>query len=196
MRYIFIVAAVWLGLSASVKAQDFDQGLAAYQAGDYEAALAEWRRLAEQGNANAQYNLGYLYDTGTGVPQDYAEAVRWFRLAAEQGNVQAQFNLGVMYNFGDGVPEDYAEAVRWYRLAAEQGMTQAQINLGLMYGSANAVSRDYVAAHMWLNLAVANGHYHGVDVRDEFAEQMTPEQIAEAQRRARTCLDSNYTYCD
>lgn len=196
MRFTFKWVLVWLVLSAAVKAQDFDAGLEAARAGDYATALAEWRPLAEQGNANAQHNLGVMYDFGRGVPQDVAEAARWYRAAADQGNVQAQFNLGMMYDFGDGVSEDDAEAVRWYRLAAEQGMAQAQINLGLMYGSAWLVTRDYVAAHMWLNLAVANGQYQAVDVRDEVAEQMTPEQIAEAQRRARVCLESNYVDCD
>ena len=58
----------------------------------------KWYRLAaEQGNARAQYNLGYAYDNGEGVEQDYVEAVKWFRLAAEQGNADAQYNLGYAY---------------------------------------------------------------------------------------------------
>ena len=81
-----------------------------------------WYRLAaEQGYAAAQFNLGVMYATGEGVPEDDAEAVRWYRLAAEQGYAAAQFNLGLMYATGEGVPEDAAEAVRWVRLAAEQG---------------------------------------------------------------------------
>tara|TARA_R110000765_G_scaffold324976_2_gene416497 strand:+ start:916 stop:1131 length:216 start_codon:yes stop_codon:yes gene_type:complete len=57
-----------------------------------------WYRLAaEQGDADAQYNLGIMYDTGRGVPENDAEAVRWYRLAAEQGDANAQFNLGGMY---------------------------------------------------------------------------------------------------
>jgi TPR repeat protein len=56
------------------------------------AVVAELRRLAEQGDVLAQYNLGIVYDTGKGVPQDYTEAVRWYRLAAEQGHASAQYN--------------------------------------------------------------------------------------------------------
>ena len=63
---------------------------------DYEAT----RDAAEQGDADAQYNLGAMYVTGRGVPQDDAEALRWYRLAAEQGNARAQLNLGVMYDTG------------------------------------------------------------------------------------------------
>ena len=62
------------------------------------------RHAAEQGDADAQLDLGVRYATGEGVPQDDAEAVRWFRLAAEQGDARAQFNLGVRYDTGRGVP--------------------------------------------------------------------------------------------
>ena len=80
-----------------------------------------WTRLAaDQGNASAQFNLGVMYDTGAGVPQDYAEAGRWYRLAADQGNAGAQNNLGVMYRNGLGVPQDFVEAHMWANLAALQ----------------------------------------------------------------------------
>ena len=65
----------------------------------------KWYTLAaEQGNADAQYNLGVMYDNGRGVPQDDKTAVKWYRLAAEQGDASAQSNLGVMYGTGQGVP--------------------------------------------------------------------------------------------
>jgi len=109
-------------------AQDFNAGLTAYDAGDYATALREWRPLAEQGNAFAQYNLGVMYDNGHGVPQDYAEAVRWYRAAAEQGNAMAQSNLGAMYYNGEGVPQDYAEAHMWLNIAAANGADGAAEN--------------------------------------------------------------------
>ena len=114
-------ATLVLVLATSMAAaQDYDAGLAAAQSGDFATALREWTPLAEQGNAKAQHNLGFMYSNGQGVPQDDAEAVKWYRLAAEQGDTEAQFNLGLMYRNGQGVPQDYAEAVKWYRLAAEQ----------------------------------------------------------------------------
>ena len=92
--------------------------MAAYYRGDYATALREWRPLAEQGNAEAQFNLGVMYSNGYGVPQDDAEAARWYRKAAEQGVAEAQFLLGFMYRDGHGVPQDYAQAHKWYNLAA------------------------------------------------------------------------------
>jgi len=85
---------------------DFQKGWDAYTIGDYATALREWKPLAEQGNANAQYNLGLMYQKGDGVPQDDKTALKWYRLAAEQGNASAQYNLGAMYYKGEGVPQD------------------------------------------------------------------------------------------
>ena len=119
---------------------------------------------------------------------DGSRTGRW-RRAADQGHATSQYNLGVMYFDGRGIPQDDAEAVRWYRLAADQGDTSAQNNLGLMYALGRGVPQDYVAAHMWLNLAAAQSSGEDRDLymkrRAEVAELMTPEQIAEAQRRAR-----------
>ncbi len=94
--------------------------MAAFDRGDYATALREWRPLAEQGDATAQYNLGAMYDKGQGVPQDDAEAVRWYRKAAEQGFALAQYNLGRMYYKGQGVPQDYVQAHMWNNLAASR----------------------------------------------------------------------------
>ena len=66
--------------------------------------LETLQQRAEQGHADAQSRLGYMYDTGEGVPQDDVEAVKWYRLAADQGHDAAQYLLGVMYNSGRGVP--------------------------------------------------------------------------------------------
>ena len=57
----------------------------------------EWKQLAEEGKAEAQYNLGLMYSLGKDIPRNDPEAVKWYRLAAEQGLAQAQHNLGVMY---------------------------------------------------------------------------------------------------
>ena len=80
MKKPLLVLIVALGLIRPAWA-DFQDGQAAYQRGDYQAALREWRPLAEQGNASAQFNLGVMYDNGRGVTQDYAKAFRWYRSA-------------------------------------------------------------------------------------------------------------------
>ena len=188
----FLLSAV----ATPAMAQDFLEGLAAAQAGDYETALQEWRPLAEQGNASAQLNLGLMYENGNGVMQDYAEAVNWYRLAAEQGIAQAQFNLGNRYANGEGVIQDDAEAVNWYRLAAEQRHAQAQFNLGNRYANGEGVIQEDVVAHMWTNISSANGHSTASAARGLVEERMTREQIAEAQTLARRCMASNYQDCD
>jgi hypothetical protein len=87
-----------------------------------------------------------------------------------------------MYANGQGVSEDAAQAVVWYRKAADQGVARAQFNLGVMYGRGQGVSQDYIEAHKWMTLAAALEE--SAAARDRLAQQMTPAQIAEAQRRA------------
>jgi TPR repeat protein len=83
--------------------------------------INEWRQAAEQGDADAQYNLGIFYSQDDSVDKDMTEAVKWFRKAAEQGVVEAQYNLGICYFEGEGIDKDMIEAVKWFRKAAEQG---------------------------------------------------------------------------
>ena len=68
------------------------------------------RKSADQGDAAAQFNLGFCYSNGQGVPQSYEDAVKWYRKSADQGDAAAQFNLGVCYNNGRGVAQSYEEA--------------------------------------------------------------------------------------
>ena len=82
--------------SPTPSSADFQKGLDAAQKGDFATALREWKPLAEQGVAFAQYNLGVMYANGQGVPQNYKTAVKWYRLAAKQGLAGAQYYLGVM----------------------------------------------------------------------------------------------------
>ena len=108
----------------------------------HDMELEPLQQRAEQGHADAQSRLGYMYDTGEGVPQDDVEAVKWYRLAADQGHDAAQYLLGVMYNSGRGVPQDYTQAFIWYRLAAAQGYAAAQYNLGVLYDTGQGVPQD------------------------------------------------------
>ncbi len=87
-------------------AADFSVGYEAYQRGDYATALRIFRQLADQGDIDAQFILGTLYDVGQGVTQDYAAAIRWYRKAADQGNAKAQSNLGIMYDNVLGETQD------------------------------------------------------------------------------------------
>lgn len=91
------------------------------QTGTSAEDLDTLRERAEQGDADAQHSLGFMYLEGRGVPRDDARAVAWYEKAAEQGNAKAQYNLGVMYGNGRGVPQDYARAHMWWNLAAALG---------------------------------------------------------------------------
>ena len=185
MRLLKLLLVLLVCAAGPAVAGPLEDGVAAYDKGDYAAALRLWRPIAEQGDASAQYNLGVMYATGQGVTQDYATAVSWYRKAAEQGDDRAQHNLGFMYANGQGVPQDYAAAVSWYRKAAEQGNARAQFNLGGMYRNGQGVTQDYVQAHMWLNLAAAKGDADAIKNRDIVTAKMTPAQISEAQKLAR-----------
>jgi len=190
------LALLLLVLAQAVWADDTAEGVAAFDKRDYATALSKFSAGAIRGEAWSQNFLGAMYEEGKGVAKDYAEAARWYRLAAQQGNAIAQSNLGVKYEKGQGVAQDYKEAARWYRLAAQQGLAIAQSNLGAMYANGYGVLQDTAQAHMWLNIAAANGHSRSVKNRDIIAARMTPQQIGEAQRMARECMNSNYKKCD
>ncbi len=111
--------AASLFTAAPAKAFSTDDGWHAYDAGDFARAFEVWSVLAEKGDAEAQYLVGYLYDDGLGVEHNLAEAARWYRMAAEQQHVYAQFNLAIMYSDGIGLPRDPVEAYRWFMLAAD-----------------------------------------------------------------------------
>jgi TPR repeat protein len=122
-----------------------------------ETKKSKTERLAEQGDAAAQYNLGMMYYLGLGIPRDYKEAIKWLRKAAELGNSKAQCVLGLMYYRGEGIPRDYKEAVRWYQKAAEQGNAIAQFGLGDMYNTGQGVPVDYKNAVRWYKKAAEQG---------------------------------------
>lgn len=168
----------------AIQAADFEQGLAAYNSGDYETAFKEWRPLAEQGHADAQFNVALMYDNGWGVAQDPQHAANWYFKAAQQGYVQAQFNLGVAYSFGEGVPHDDREAVKWYRRAAEQGNADAQHGLGLQYALGKGVEQDFLMSYIWLNLAATQGQEQAMEFQIIVEELITPAQLEMAQQLA------------
>ena len=106
LRSGFLALVFLLATACSENAGPYENGLAAYQRGDYATALHFWRPLAERGVAQAQNNLGLMYANGQGVPQDDAEAVKWFRLAAEQGDVYTQHKLDADAQLQIGIKGD------------------------------------------------------------------------------------------
>jgi uncharacterized protein len=182
--------------STAVFAGGLEDGQAAYNRGDYGTALKLFRPLAEQGNADAQNNLGWVYEQGSGVKQDFKEAMKWYRLAAEQGSARAEYSLGVLYYNGRGVPKSLQDAIKWYQMAATQGDPKAQYNLGFMHANGEGVPQNLPRGYMWWSLASNNGEAAAWASLDALSKMMTKEQIAEAQAMARNCEASNYKQCN
>ncbi|MGB8480473.1 MAG: tetratricopeptide repeat protein [Acidobacteriaceae bacterium] len=155
------LAALRYDLYSKAKANGYDDEKAAEiamsTAGTIGQAASWYRNAAEQGDPWAQYNLGWLYKTGQGVPQDYAQAAVWWRKAADQGYARAQFNLGVSYDNGEGVSQNDEQAVFWYRKAADQGYAHAQYSLGLDYENGQGVPEDDAQAVAWYRKAADQG---------------------------------------
>ncbi len=159
--FAFVMLGAWLAAAIPARpaaAGPFDDAISAHERGDYAAALRLLRPLAEQGNACAQFNLGFMYANGEGVPQDYAAALKWYRRSADQFNPDAQYNLGFLYDKGLGVPQDYAEAVKWYRRVADRGNANAQNTLGIMYSEGRGVPQDHAEAMKWFRRAADQGY--------------------------------------
>ena len=149
---------------------------------------ASWfLKAAEQGHADAQFNLGIMYANGEGVAKDPREAVAWYRKAAEQGHADAQNNLGAAYEIGSGILQDFTLAARWYEVAARQGDAWGQRNLALLLRDGRGVAANPVLAHAWLNRASAadKPHPNAAEERDALAENLSAAQLADAQRLAR-----------
>jgi len=114
----------------------------AYDRADYQTALKVWMAAAQAGDADAQTNVGEIFEKGLGTEPNYAAAVTWYEQAAKQGNTRAQFNLGTLYELGRGVPQNKLEALNWYRRA--WGMADDD----LMFSSAAAREQDKLRAEL------------------------------------------------
>ena len=180
-RYLVSVLAILsLAVSAAATAGSYEDGRAAYDAGNFEKAMAIWAPAAESGDANSQFGMGLLYSEGIVVPMDDIQALHWFGLAAEQGHGDSQYKLGVMHANGWGVPMDEAEAMKWYTLAADNGVTAAQVSLGTMYQNGFSVAQDKVEALKWFTVAVRLGDDDARMHQEYLAERMPPEELAKA----------------
>jgi tetratricopeptide (TPR) repeat protein len=108
-----------------------------------------YRVRAEQGDAEAEYQLARMYNKGQGVQQSYGEALRWYRKAADKNHPRAQENVGYLYYHGFGVDGDFTEALRWFHLAADQKDPGAENEIGVAYEVGNGVTASYGEAVRW-----------------------------------------------
>ena len=112
---------------------------------------------AEQGDAQAQYEVGRRFWNGDGVDQDHKQAADWFDRAARQGLAAAQCALGLCYERGDGVEQDMWQAAAWYQWAAQQDDVEAQLHLSECYEKGRGVPKDKEKAAEWLYKAAQHG---------------------------------------
>jgi TPR repeat protein len=142
-RFLLVVAAAAVLLLSAhdfAQAQSLRQGVSAFNRQDYASASQIFIPLAEHGVRPAQSYLGFMFETGRGVPLNYAEAAMWYRRAAEQGDSSAQYSLGLLYDRGQGVPRDIVEASKWLNLATASAPRRAR--------EARARIRDAVTTKM------------------------------------------------
>jgi TPR repeat protein len=146
-RLLALLAAGLLALPAI--AGPYEDGLDAYEKGDYANAERLFKIAVEQGNAGAAIQLGLQYAFGRGVERNYEEALKLYLLAAAQGEVQAMSLAGVMYERGAGVEVDLVKALMWYTLAAEKDEEREIDRVGLepkLTRPDQAKARDIAAA--------------------------------------------------
>ncbi|NNG12345.1 MAG: trypsin-like serine protease [Halobacteria archaeon] len=155
---LLVMAAFATAASPTSSDDVFTRGWTAFEAGHYEQAHAIWLPLAQQGDSNAQINLGFMYDYGRGVDQDTRRAADWYQRSAEGGLAAAQFNLGLMYAEGRGVEQSPVKASFWFQQAAGQGRADAQYALALHLRDVMAVPQQSEAVQRWLRQAAAQGH--------------------------------------
>jgi hypothetical protein len=146
-------ALAWATMGAAPALADVKSGVEAWQQGQFAAAIKEWRPLAEQGDADAQFNLGQAYRLGRGVPADLRVAQSWFGKAAAKGHEQAQGNLGlILYEGGKR-----REALPWIRMAADRGDPRAQYVLGIELTNGDLVAKDWPRAYGLMTRAAGQG---------------------------------------
>lgn len=139
---LFAAGAIALSVLTGdfAEAATFRQGVSAFNRQQYLLAAQNFFPLAEQGDPAAQSYLGFMFETGRGVPQNYTEAAMWYRRAAEQGDTLAQYSLGLLYDKGQGVPQDIVEANKWLNLSTAAAPRRAR--------EARARLRDAVTTKM------------------------------------------------
>ena len=144
------ILCVYLILSSSMSSADvFVAGLNAIDRSHYASAYRSFKPLAENGIAEAQNNLGFLYQNGFGVKRNYNTAIKWYELAADQGLPEAQHNMGMLNYWGYGLSQSYSHARRWFTKSANQGLSVSHYMIGLIFfkGEGTQVSLERAKQH-------------------------------------------------
>ena len=138
-------------LGSAPAAADVKAGVDAWGRGDYQTAISEWRGPADNGDADAQFNLGQAYKLGRGVPQDLVQAEKWYKKAADQGHMQASDNYGLVLFQSNR----RNEALPYLQASAQRGEPRAQYVLGTGYFNGDFVEKDWIKAYALMTRASA-----------------------------------------
>ena len=183
----------WIGLFVSVMFcagsmapanADLEAGLRAYNRSDFVRARSEFFQSAKQGQAEAQFYLGEIYEGGVGVAIDYAGAFTWYRLAAQQGHALAQRRLASLYSRGLGAEKDETKAFEWYLNGAGNGDVLAQLETGRRYIRGQGTAKDMVEAYKWLTIAASYGDPDARTERDRLLDGLSEAEKQRAQSLA------------
>ena len=199
-RVVFVAAISLIACAAPASAQSVRAGIDAWQRSDYAAAVAIWRPLATNGDADAQFNLGQAYRLGRGVPTNLATAKDWFEKAADQGHLDAETTLGLLL-FQSG---DQAEGLKWLKKAAVQGEPRALLMYGTALVNGDSVTQDPVLGYAYVTRAAAQGlqpakdtlaqldqilpladRKRGVEIAQQLAKSVPPPESARTASKAK-----------
>ena len=169
---------------------------------NWNEALKYFKLSAENGYVEAQFKMALVSFKGEGMPIDYDASLHYYEIAAKQGHVRSQLNLGSLYANGEVVAKDDDKAYFWLHKAASQNDADAQYLLGRHYFYGEGVKENLVLAHLWFNLSVQNSHDHpnrtarrNMSLQEVIAK-MTPEQIAQSNALALTCVSNKFENCN
>ena len=176
-------------LASNAYADGLSDGIAHFEQRDYQSALELLRPLADEGEPRAQYVIAVMFLNGLIKAPSEDTAAGYMHRAADQGYAPAQTELARMYRDGDGVPQHPLASLEWYQRAAENGDVGAQLTLADAY--AYGSPPQLIEAYKWYEIAIRYWGPLAVRAREVVAEQMTPEQIAQATKLAGDWLKTN-----
>jgi TPR repeat protein len=158
-RFSVILIATFIFFAKDVTAEvKFSEGYEAAQQGNFSKAISIWQPLAEQGDADAQYTLAWMFESGKGVKADLDKAIYWYKKSSQQGNLAAQYVLATLYEKGAGVTQNSNEAFSYYMLAAKQGDPTSQYQIGYYFQHAIGTAQNNQQSLIWYNKAAQQGH--------------------------------------
>lgn len=208
-----IIFAVVSQISNSAWSNPFSDGQKAFETGDYQKALSEWRLSASNGNAKAANNIAKMFRNGLGVIQNHRTAIEWFMMGHRLGSAESAYNLAIAYDQGiGGIQKDEKTAFSYYHASAKRGYSDAQFNLGLRYAKGVGVKPNLMLSYMWLEIVINSQKFlkqgtikksklslvpkeKGEMILELLRKEISPLKVNQAKQLARQCVEYDYFSC-